>query len=53
METYIAPESELLEVCPGAVICQGSNGVDVTNFGSDGSAGGTINDDNYVDGGVF
>ena len=53
MKTYISPETEVFEFCPSAVICQSLNGVNVANFGSDGTAGGSINDDNYVDGGIF
>ena len=53
MKTYISPETEVFEFCPSAVICQSPNGVNVTNYGLDGTAGGTINDDNYVDGGIL
>lgn len=53
MKTYISPETEVFEVCPSAVICQSLDGVTVSNFGSDGAAGGNINDENYIDGGVF
>lgn len=52
MKTYQTPKTEVFEICPCEVICQ-SPGVTLSNYGDEGAAGGTINEENIVNGGIF
>ncbi len=53
MKSYLSPQMEIIEIDLAAVICQSPGGTTLTNYGEGGAAGGTINDDNYVEGGIF
>ena len=50
MKTYHSPKTEVLEIHLPGVICQS---VTLTNFGEEGVAGGAINEENIVNGGIF
>ena len=49
---YAAPESEVLEIGPYREICQ-SPGSSNLKYGNPGAAGGSIDDDDIVDGGTI
>ena len=54
MNTYSSPEIEILEIGPGRDVCQSNGGKSLSgHYGSDGAAGGGIDNDNIVDGGEF
>lgn len=51
MKTYHSPKTEVFEIHPSGVVCQSV--VSLTNFGEEGAAGGAINEENTVNGGIF